>query len=192
MSVCTRRQAGAAVSLYTFGAIDVQSVLRLVLGSIGIIAWLNLSNDAFDADTGVDANKAESVVNLTVGRKDAMMMMMMMMVVVVVVVVVVVYIVWAFSPKQSETGLAPLSNPQGNQALVHKLATLFLAAGLLLLISGCACNPAELDTRVSVCLALAIIMGYLYQGPPFRLGYLGLGRRTKQEDECQAREHHRS
>jgi 1,4-dihydroxy-2-naphthoate octaprenyltransferase len=41
----------------------------LVLASILIIAWLNLSNDAFDAATGVDKAKRESVVNLTGGKK---------------------------------------------------------------------------------------------------------------------------
>ncbi|MEC4986647.1 MAG: 2-carboxy-1,4-naphthoquinone phytyltransferase [Oscillatoria sp. PMC 1068.18] len=36
------------------------------LGSaIAIIAWLNLSNDVFDSETGIDKNKAHSVVNLT-------------------------------------------------------------------------------------------------------------------------------
>ncbi len=33
--------------------------------AILIIAWLNLTNDVFDADTGIDQNKLHSVVNLT-------------------------------------------------------------------------------------------------------------------------------
>jgi len=30
-----------------------------------ILAWMNLSNDVFDAETGIDKNKAHSLVNLT-------------------------------------------------------------------------------------------------------------------------------
>lgn len=33
--------------------------------AILIIAWLNLSNDVFDSETGIDKNKAHSLVNLT-------------------------------------------------------------------------------------------------------------------------------
>ena len=39
--------------------------------AILIIAWLNISNDVFDADTGIDKNKAHSIVNLT-GNKSVM------------------------------------------------------------------------------------------------------------------------
>lgn len=36
-----------------------------VLSAILILAWENLSNDVFDAETGIDVNKAHSLVNLT-------------------------------------------------------------------------------------------------------------------------------
>jgi len=39
-----------------------------LLSAIAIIAWINLSNDVFDSDTGIDVNKAHSVVNLTGNR----------------------------------------------------------------------------------------------------------------------------
>lgn len=39
-------------------------LLTLLLMSICIIAWLNISNDVFDFDAGVDENKPESIVNL--------------------------------------------------------------------------------------------------------------------------------
>ena len=46
------------------------TILETFLGSaIAIIAWLNISNDVFDSDTGIDVNKAESVVNLTGNRQ---------------------------------------------------------------------------------------------------------------------------
>jgi 1,4-dihydroxy-2-naphthoate octaprenyltransferase len=35
------------------------------LSAIFILAWENLSNDVFDSETGIDVNKAHSVVNLT-------------------------------------------------------------------------------------------------------------------------------
>ncbi len=39
-----------------------------LMGAILLIAWMNLSNDVFDAETGIDKNKPHSVVNLT-GKK---------------------------------------------------------------------------------------------------------------------------
>lgn len=46
-----------------------QQIFFTFLGAaISIIAWLNLSNDFFDSYTGIDRNKAESVVNLTGNR----------------------------------------------------------------------------------------------------------------------------
>lgn len=41
---------------------------RAAAGGCAILAWLNLSNDAWDAGTGVDVAKPESVVNLLGGR----------------------------------------------------------------------------------------------------------------------------
>lgn len=61
-------QVGAAAAHYQFGSVAAAAVGRLVGGAICIIAWLNLSNDGFDAETGVDKAKAESVVNLTGSR----------------------------------------------------------------------------------------------------------------------------
>lgn len=48
---------------------NVGRVLEFMGASISIIAWLNLSNDAYDSETGVDTkdNKPESVVNLLDG-----------------------------------------------------------------------------------------------------------------------------
>lgn len=101
-------------------------VFALFLGAaIAIIAWLNLSNDVFDADTGIDANKAHSVVNLT-----------------------------------------------GNRRLVFWLSNAFLTLGLggiglITVLQG--------DFTVLGIILVCCALGYSYQGPPFRLGYLGLG-----------------
>jgi 1,4-dihydroxy-2-naphthoate octaprenyltransferase len=93
--------------------------------AIAILAWLNLSNDVFDADTGIDVNKPHSIVNLT-----------------------------------------------GNRALIFWLSNGFLTLGLggIVLISW-----LQRDGTVLGVILLACCLGYSYQGPPFRLGYQGLG-----------------
>jgi 1,4-dihydroxy-2-naphthoate octaprenyltransferase len=96
-----------------------------LLSIIFILAWENMSNDVFDAATGVDVNKANSLVNLT-----------------------------------------------GNKSLIFWLANLFLTAGLLgiSLISF-----VQKDFTVLGLSLVGCFWGYAYQGPPFRLGYQGLG-----------------
>lgn len=42
-----------------------------LVSAIFLIAWMNISNDVFDAETGIDINKHHSIVNLT-GNKDLM------------------------------------------------------------------------------------------------------------------------
>lgn len=96
-----------------------------LLSAILIIAWLNLSNDVFDADTGIDVNKAHSVVNLT-----------------------------------------------GNRSRVFWLSNGLLALGIGGII---AIALGQRDGTVLGIVALCCALGYSYQGPPFRLGYLGLG-----------------
>ena len=56
--------SATAAFVYT-GSFQPLKTLGLCVASAAIIAWLNLSNDVFDSATGVDKNKAESVVNLT-------------------------------------------------------------------------------------------------------------------------------
>ncbi|MEA5508368.1 2-carboxy-1,4-naphthoquinone phytyltransferase [Crocosphaera sp. UHCC 0190] len=96
-----------------------------LLSAILIIAWLNISNDVFDAETGIDKNKAHSIVNLT-----------------------------------------------GNKSLMFWLANFFLALGMfgILLITWW-----QQDATVLGIILLCCAFGYSYQGPPFRLGYQGLG-----------------
>lgn len=96
-----------------------------LMSAILIIAWLNLSNDVFDADTGVDKNKAHSLVNLT-----------------------------------------------GNKSLIFGLSNLFLAVGILGII---AITWWQHDFTLIALILLCCALGYTYQGPPFRLGYQGLG-----------------
>ncbi|MEW6492381.1 MAG: 2-carboxy-1,4-naphthoquinone phytyltransferase [Cyanobacteriota bacterium] len=96
-----------------------------LMSAILIIAWLNLSNDVFDSETGVDKNKAHSLVNLT-----------------------------------------------GNKSLIFGLSNLFLAAGILGIL---AIAWWQRDFTLIALILLCCALGYTYQGPPFRLGYQGLG-----------------
>jgi 1,4-dihydroxy-2-naphthoate octaprenyltransferase len=103
----------------------LDQLLLFLLAAVLLLAWENLSNDVFDADTGVDAvGKPHSVVNLT-GRRDRVALL-------------------------------------ANGALLLGLALMALVA--------------LRSTPLVLALVLACCgLGYVYQGPPFRLGYRGLG-----------------
>lgn len=96
-----------------------------LLAAVLLLAWENLANDVFDADTGVDTHgKPHSLVNLT-GRRD-------------------------------RVALAANLCLLGGLGLMAVVASRSQGSVLLLVLACCA-------------------IGYLYQGPPFRLGYRGLG-----------------
>lgn len=116
---------GTAVAFAEKGSLNIAIFTTFLFSAIFIIAWLNLSNDVFDSETGIDKNKAHSVVNLT-----------------------------------------------GNKSLIFWLANLFLAAGILGVI---AIAWWQRDIAVIALIIICCALGYSYQGPPFRLGYQGLG-----------------
>ncbi|MGK7962144.1 2-carboxy-1,4-naphthoquinone phytyltransferase [Crocosphaera sp.] len=62
---------GTATAFGETGLFDPGVFGTFLISAILIIAWLNISNDVFDADTGIDKNKAHSIVNLT-GNKALM------------------------------------------------------------------------------------------------------------------------
>ncbi|EAZ89124.1 2-carboxy-1,4-naphthoquinone phytyltransferase [Crocosphaera chwakensis] len=62
---------GTAFAFGETGIFDSKIFGTFLTSAILIIAWLNISNDVFDADTGIDKNKAHSIVNLT-GDKSLM------------------------------------------------------------------------------------------------------------------------
>lgn len=116
---------GSAVAFAETKIIHTVIFSTFLLSAIWIVAWLNLSNDVFDSETGIDENKAHSLVNLT-----------------------------------------------GNKALIFWLSNSFLAAGILGIL---AITWWQRDLTVISLVLLCCALGYSYQGPPFRLGYQGLG-----------------
>jgi 2-carboxy-1,4-naphthoquinone phytyltransferase len=116
---------GTAVAYADTDIYDGRILTTFLLSAIAIIAWINISNDVFDSDTGIDINKAESVVNLT-----------------------------------------------GNRNLMFWLGNSFLLFGLL---GIAAISWWQQDIMVVAIVLLCCFLGYTYQGPPFRLGYQGLG-----------------
>lgn len=116
---------GSAVACAETKAFHGAIFSTFLTSAILIIAWLNLSNDVFDSETGIDKNKAHSLVNLT-----------------------------------------------GNKSLIFGLANLFLGVGILGIL---AIGWLQQDLTVIGLVLLCCTLGYSYQGPPFRLGYQGLG-----------------
>ena len=116
---------GTAIAYRDTGAINWSVFFTFLISAILILVWENLCNDVFDAETGIDVNKAHSVVNLT-----------------------------------------------GKKNVIFAIANLCLLAG----ISGVlAISWLQQDVVVVSAIATCCFLGYIYQGPPFRLGYHGLG-----------------
>jgi 1,4-dihydroxy-2-naphthoate octaprenyltransferase len=116
---------GTAVAFTETRIFNPQILFTFLGAAILIIAWLNISNDVFDSETGIDVNKAHSVVNLT-----------------------------------------------GNKSLVFWISNLCLSLGILAIV---AITWWQHDWTVLEIILLCCALGYSYQGPPFRFGYLGLG-----------------
>ena len=116
---------GSAIAYAETGQFDSGIFALFVLSAVLILAWENLSNDVFDAETGIDINKAHSLVNLTRNRR-----------------------------------------------LIFALGNLCLGLGIAGIV---AIALIQQDPTVLVLILLCCGLGYLYQGPPFRLGYQGLG-----------------
>ncbi|MFQ3679526.1 MAG: 2-carboxy-1,4-naphthoquinone phytyltransferase [Pseudanabaenaceae cyanobacterium] len=61
---------GTAIARYQGFTVQPWRLAGLLAAAVLVLAWENLCNDVFDAETGVDVHKPHSVVNLT-GRKTA-------------------------------------------------------------------------------------------------------------------------
>jgi 1,4-dihydroxy-2-naphthoate octaprenyltransferase len=116
---------GTAIASRETGQINGGILSAFLTGAIAILAWINLSNDVFDADTGIDRHKAHSIVNLT-----------------------------------------------QNKALIFWISLGCLGLGIVNIL---AITYLMQDWRILGLIIGACVLGYTYQGPPFRLGYVGLG-----------------
>ncbi|XP_024021711.1 2-carboxy-1,4-naphthoquinone phytyltransferase, chloroplastic isoform X2 [Morus notabilis] len=116
---------GSAAAFFQTGIFSSGRYFVVLVSSVFIITWLNLSNDVYDFDTGADKNKKESVVNLIGSRTGTLV-----------------------------------------------AACLLLALGFMLLTWT---SIQAGNKRAILLLACAITCGYIYQCPPFRLSYQGLG-----------------
>lgn len=121
MPVCV----GSAIAYVQTGKFHLSTFCTFAFSAVFILVWENLTNDVFDAETGIDENKHHSLVNLTRNRS---------------------FIFW--------------------------LANAALAIGVAGIIS-IAFQMKDITVLAMVLCCCAL--GYLYQGPPFRLGYKGLG-----------------
>lgn len=116
---------GTAVAFAETDRVNTGIFATFLASAILILIWENFSNDVFDSETGVDVNKANSLVNLT-----------------------------------------------GNKTLIFWLGNLCLIAGL----AGVGAIALwQQDLTVIGLILLCCALGYIYQGPPFRLSYQGVG-----------------
>lgn len=116
---------GSAIAFAETQTFDLRIFLTFLAAAVLILAWENFSNDVFDSETGVDVNKANSLVNLT-----------------------------------------------GNKSFIFWLSNVCLALGLL---GIGAIAFWQQDLTVIGLILVCCAIGYVYQGPPFRLGYHGAG-----------------
>ena len=114
----------AAFNLYQFKTINIGNFFAFGFASILILFWENLTNDLFDAETGIDEFKFESVVNIFENKK-----------------------------------------------ILNLIAYSSLLIGLIVI------SIISFSTNINILFLIigCCTLGYIYQGPPFRLGYFGLG-----------------
>ena len=116
---------GAALAFSESRQFSGGRLMATYTAAVLVMGWLNLSNDAYDAETGVDVEKHESVVTRT-----------------------------------------------GNRGAILWLAYTSLLAGAALFGALAAYLG---DMRIPALLGSAVGVGYMYQAPPFRFSYMGLG-----------------
>ena len=116
---------GTAIAWFQQKSINWGIFTTFVSAAILILAWENIHNDVFDSETGIDKNKAHSLVNLTQKKN-----------------------------------------------LVFVIGLLCLTVGIVEILLICWWQK---DLTVIGLILGCCFLGYAYQGPPFRLGYQGLG-----------------
>ncbi len=116
---------GTAIAWFEQQSINWVIFTTFMSAAILILAWENIHNDVFDSETGIDKNKAHSLVNLT-----------------------------------------------GKKNIIFAIGLLCLTIGIVEIFLICWWQK---DFTVISLILGCCFLGYLYQGPPFRLGYQGLG-----------------
>ena len=113
-----------AYLLNQYEKVRVYNLISFSIAAILILLWENLTNDLFDAETGIDEFKFHSIVNLIKNRK-----------------------------------------------IISVIAYTSLFIGLLII------SIISVSTSINILILVGVccFLGYLYQGPPFRFGYQGLG-----------------
>ena len=113
-----------AYLLNQYEKVKIYNLIAFTLAAILILVWENLTNDLFDAETGIDEFKFHSIVNLVKNKK-----------------------------------------------IISFIAYTSLVVGLLII----SIISVSTSINIFILVAACCFLGYLYQGPPFRLGYQGLG-----------------
>jgi len=113
-----------AYLLNQYEEVKIYNLISFTLAAILILLWENLTNDLYDAETGIDEFKFHSIVNLIKNKK-----------------------------------------------IISFIAYTSLAIGLLII----SIISVSTSTNILFLVAASCLLGYLYQGPPFRFGYKGLG-----------------
>ena len=113
-----------AYLLNQYEEVKIYNLISFTLAAILILLWENLTNDLYDAETGIDEFKFHSIVNLVKNKK-----------------------------------------------IISFIAYTSLVIGLLIILIISVSTSINIFILVAAC----CFLGYLYQGPPFRLGYQGLG-----------------
>jgi len=113
-----------AYILNQYEKVKIYNLVAFTLAAILILLWENLTNDLFDAETGIDEFKFHSIVLLIKNKK-----------------------------------------------LISFIAYTSLVIGLLII----AIISASTSINILILVMGCCFLGYLYQGPPFRFGYQGLG-----------------
>ena len=113
-----------AYILNQYEKVKIYNLIAFTLAAIFILLWENLTNDLFDAETGIDEFKFHSIVNLVKNKK-----------------------------------------------IISFIAYTSLVIGLLII----SIISVSISKNILILVAACCFLGYLYQGPPFRFGYQGLG-----------------